>query len=407
MSHPQGETKQATCSANIGLSMSKLKISKDGKTNSSLSDSEVPTTIHTTIHPLLLNFAARGGFSKSNEVLMLFEKNHICSSLGIPFLVISKAKFVHGHPPLTNTEEYDKFITIVLSCIMSHDSEGSEEENILSDFEGEMPGFGGDLSCAQFLPTHAIENGTLRDKCVYPTCNTPKLCSPYTAGLLVDLRDSSGIMITQSIMNTDTFTKLIWGATGDLTSLRYQNNLGTIMSKNVVDVQLGFSSPGRLLGMGKAVESLPYAFKKGLPNKDQGHDWSPRAMNRRCVPLPLSQSFAKYAMDDLHRIDAILSYRKPSARSYKSALDATTRFLTELENPQGAIQQVLNEMRYFERKYGMQKRIKAVEINRVLVHIQIAFKGRLSSSQSQQVDRALQRVSRSVSVTIPKDLSWN
>jgi hypothetical protein len=386
----QGESKQSGDS-DIAKAMSKLKVDKK--------IAAVNETPRPTIHPLLLNFATRGGFATSDDALLLLEKNCICSSLGVPFLVVSKAEFVHGHNPLMDAAEYDKFLSLLLAGVKAQ-----RGKNILADFEGEMPGFGGELICAQFLPTKAIENGTLSDRCGSGVPST--LYSPDTAGLLVDLRDLGGLMITQLIMNDQAYTKLIWGATGDLTSLRYQSNLGQIHSKNVVDVQLGFSSPGRLLGMGKAVSGLPNNFKRNLPDKDQGHDWSPRAENRRCVPLPLSTSFAKYAMDDLHRIDAILSFKRPRGRSYKTALLATNRFLAELENAQGAITQVQRELGYFGRKYGMQKRIKAVEINRVLIHIQNAFKGQLSTSQKQVIKRALQRVCREVLVTIPKDLSW-
>ena len=111
-------------------------------------------------------------------------------------------------------------------------------------------------------------------------------------------------------------------------------------------------------------------------------------------------------MDDLHRIDAILSCLRPSGNSYKSALRVTDVFLAELENPSGAILQIQNELGYFARKYGIQKRIKAVEINRVLVHIKNAFEGRLSIRQKQIIEQALQRVTRATSVTVPNDLSW-
>ena len=393
----QGETKTSGAKKthtsdthNLDTVMTNLKIAS-GETNS--------ISINKKIHPLLLNFATSGGYETSNDDLLLLEQNHICSSLGVPFLVISKDTFITGHKPLIDTTKYNKFLALVLKSVKAQ-----QGEIILADFEGEMPGFGGDLSCAQFMPTRVIEN-SLVTKCT-SNANECLLCSPHTAGLIVDLRDTGGIMITQLIMSDVAFTKLIWGATGDLTSLRYQRSLGNIRAKNVVDVQRGFSSPGRLLGMGTAISRCPRKFIQGLPSKDQGHDWSPRAQNRRCVPLPLSQSFAKYAMDDLHRIDAILSCLRPSGNSYKSALRVTDVFLAELENPSGAILQIQNELGYFARKYGIQKRIKAVEINRVLVHIKNAFEGRLSIRQKQIIEQALQRVTRATSVTVPNDLSW-
>ena len=348
-------------------------------------------------NPLLLNFAKLGGFDASPEKLELFEKNCVPSSLGIPFVVISKISFVAGHTPGNSDVEFKQLVNCVLDGI-----NGQRGSVYLADFEGEMPGFGGDLTVAQFLTTSTVERDSLVPK-------TGALGSPPSIGLLLDLRDVDGIAITRLIMGDSDFTKLIWGASGDLTSLRYQYSLQQIFAKNVVDVQRGFSIPGRLLGMATATDGLPYSFTRGLPAKDQGHDWTPRARNCRCVALPLNKNFSLYAMDDLHRIEAIISFKKPTnchTGSYTNARSVTTQFLKDLEVSGGAMAQVENEYRYFQRKYGMQKKIKAVELIRVLIHIQKVFEDSLSSSQKNSIETMLRVARRAALVNVPADLSF-
>ena len=114
-------------------------------------------------------------------------------------------------------------------------------------------------------------------------------------------------------------------------------------------------------------------------------------------------------MDDLHRIEAIISFKKPTnchTGSYTNARSVTTQFLKDLEVPGGAMAQVENEYRYFQRKYGMQKKIKAVELIRVLIHIKKVFEDSLSSSQKNNIESMLRVARRAALVNVPADLSF-
>ena len=112
-------------------------------------------------------------------------------------------------------------------------------------------------------------------------------------------------------MESPRITKLIWGADGDLISLRHQASLKSIRASSVIDVQLGFSQPSRRLGMARMLESVPPRMMQGLPMKDHQINYDPRARNMRCLRLPMNDRLACYSMDDLHRIEAILRTQTP------------------------------------------------------------------------------------------------
>merc|ERR1719510_2208933 len=97
-------------------------------------------------------------------------------------------------------------------------------------------------------------------------------------------------------METTAITKMIWGADGDVASLRYGPPAAplNISSAQVVDVQLAFSTPSRRLAMAKTLER------------------------------PLPTQVATYAMDDLHRLDLVLQHQRPSGNAgYMQALSVT------------------------------------------------------------------------------------
>ena len=80
--------------------------------------------------------------------------------------------------------------------------------------------------------------------------------------------------------------------------------------------QLGYSSPGKLLGMARMLQRVPYNAVKGLPSKElPGDFYAPQAANRRCLTLPMDHAFTAYALDDLHRIEAILLTQTPGMQT--------------------------------------------------------------------------------------------
>merc|ERR1711939_1043037 len=115
-------------------------------------------------------------------------------------------------------------------------------------------------------------------------------------------------------MESSDIVKLIWGAVSDVQSLLHQEQprrLG-IQVRSLVDVQLGFSTHDRRLGLARIPrENVHQSLLAGLPAKEVIDFNSPHSENRRALPIPLSETAAKYAMDDLHRLEAVLRSQCP------------------------------------------------------------------------------------------------
>ncbi len=348
------------------------------------------------VHELVQQFADEIGVGKSASSLLLLQRNCVFSSLGTPFLVLSKESFIRGHSPPSNEEEYTELLGHITSAVSGMDSNSF----MFADFEGEMPGFGSDISVAQFMRTSAMQHDRSEKK-------KTSLPPPESVGYLFDLRDAGGVLMTKRIMESSAVSKIIWGATGDLTSMRHQKSLGGIRPKNVMDIQLAYSRPGRLLGMAKMLDQrVPYSFKKQLPGKDIHQDWSPRAYNRRCVPLPISRGFALYAMDDLHRIDAIVRSQDMALRRYLATKEETKRFIVSIETASGALKSLFYNFKFFERKHGMQKKIKAVEFTRQIINILGIFGSSLSANEARKIDQIKKSIQPYLVCEVPNDLSF-
>ena len=149
-----------------------------------------------------------------------------------------------------------------------------------------MPGWAGELTCAQFLTTQAVKGGGEAGPLVRNVADAKDEASTTAApaalappGLLIDLRSKRGFALVKEIMENEAIAKLIWGADGDLTSLRYPvKTMGGgaaegIEAKNTVDVQLGYSTAQRRLGMARMLSRLPEAATKGLPAKAAAVDF--------------------------------------------------------------------------------------------------------------------------------------
>jgi hypothetical protein len=194
---------------------------------------------------------------------------------------------------------------------------------LVADFEGEMLGFGGEVTVATFLPherlptTHgdvALLREEIADKC--PGTRLPGLC--------IDMTCARGILLCRTIMESPDVAKLIWGAESDLCALVHQQfpRRTNIVPSRLVDVQLRFSeTPQKRLGLGRAIAHItkqcdihrtPHTTKNmtnllQLPNKQGSVDWDVMyAQNKRAMPFPLSTTHLQYALDDVHRIDIVL-----------------------------------------------------------------------------------------------------
>merc|ERR1719188_1020570 len=75
-------------------------------------------------------------------------------------------------------------------------------------------------------------------------------------GVMFDFRVLEAVAIVKRIMEAPTLCKAIWGADGDVSSLRFTpaSDPLRIVSVNVLDVQLAYSEPGKRLAMSKMLE---------------------------------------------------------------------------------------------------------------------------------------------------------
>jgi hypothetical protein len=171
-------------------------------------------------------------------------------------------------------------LTAKSSCCLRLTANVVQGRVILADFEGENIGWGGELVTAQFLPTQAL------DKSLSPT----RFLEPppeSEMGLLIDADREKSREIVRAVMESRQLTKIIWGADGDLATLRHQlydsnlNRVVPIRSINVIDVQLGFSTMSRRLGMKTMMERVPRSFTLGLSSKDlPGNFYEPSTRNQ-------------------------------------------------------------------------------------------------------------------------------
>ncbi|CAE8619449.1 unnamed protein product [Polarella glacialis] len=184
----------------------------------------------------------------------------ILSSLKTSFLVVSSCQLVAGTRAPSEEE-----LCLQKDTVMSFiDKWERDRVMMISDFEGEMPGHGGELVTAAFLPTIAVDKDNL-------ACLPQVGQQPAALGLLVDLRSSLGVLVLKRVMESKAITKLIWGADADLQSLIFQALPAplNVQPETVIDIQLAYSEPTRRLGMQRMLESVPANLVRGLPCKEQ------------------------------------------------------------------------------------------------------------------------------------------
>ena len=297
----------------------------------------------------------------------------VVSPLGTSFLLLSSTHIIESisAPSTLN------FSDVCLHADTLIDGWITSDEVILADFEGENMGFGGELKLAQFMPTKCINN-LLEINQSYP------LPEPSKVGLLVNASCPAGRALIKRIMSSASLTKLIWGADGDLTSLRHQSDLG-ISSTNVIDVQLLFSNPGKRLGMARALDALkelkPALFASiSLPEKEFDPTYYlASALNMESTTTPYTTSFVDYSMSDLHRIELLLLHLPATMqmRSVKEAMELTANDVELLESGTLGVlcTWLATEGEYYKRKFGQKKSEKATQFARAIKHAEIEFFG--------------------------------
>lgn len=272
---------------------------------------------------------------------------------------------------------------------------------------GENLGWGGELMIAQFLVRHHFDTQSMQPLAEVAT-PTKRL------GLLLDARCDHSVDLIRRIMTSSRLVKLLWGADSDLVSLCHQwcltcalAKFSSIEARNVIDLQLAYSSVGRRMGMSRALELYVRQSRSLLSSSDLPKTfYMPLSRNKRVLQFPLAKHIALYAVDDLHRIEAILSEARPPGGTYLSAKAETEQIQAKIAT--WDVDWLHLESRYFSRKYGWIQTAKAVQIARAIRHMELSM-GNPPMSTKSIIDGCTAQVRpvlRRNGVTIPSDLSF-
>jgi len=284
--------------------------------------------------------------------MMYLSKYIIYSSLNIPFRVISPKGLVKD-VPAPKKSEFLQLLQLLKAYVLECEK---EKRIVLVDFEGEMLGHCGELSTVAVLETSVLDNDLKR---------VSVQRDHFPLGLLIDLRTEECINAFRPLMESPGITKLMWGADADCQSLMHQEfpiQL-KIEPQAVIDIQLVFSSPGKRLGMAKMLTRLPKESISKLPNKEQ-IDWHKHhSKNQRALALPMSTEQARYACDDLHRIEAILEYGEPET-SYQKARELTENEIAKIKADPCGWASLEKHLSYYLQRAGEEQLSYAVRIAR-------------------------------------------
>ena len=266
---------------------------------------------------------------------MRFSKQHISStfgvnapyvacaysSLGVPFILFSDQldTFVQ-HPSVATNRPYtpnelDVLRRELVRLYLGQPGSSQKPSAVVADFEGEMLGFGGEMTVATFLPYMCETTNTDRN----PTrSQTDHLLPPAPLpGLCIDMTGPTGISLCKEIMEHSDLCKLVWGMESDCAAMLHQHypRYLDILPTNAVDVQLRFSkTPSKRLALHEALKTAantPHeSFRENisqLPNKTDVIHWDELyARNKRAMPFPLCEKHLLYALDDTHRVDLVI-----------------------------------------------------------------------------------------------------
>jgi len=317
------------------------------------------------------------------------------STLHCPFLVVSDGQLVESCQ-VPSPSQLSHLLNLVNKYITGCEEQGAV---MIADFEGEMPGHGGVLTIAQLQLTSAVDGHTLQPQ---PSQPWP----PRSLGLLIDLRSETCVAVMRRVMESSRIVKLLWGAGGDFKSLLYQQVpiALRVQPSATVDVMKAFHS----LGMAEMMKHLHPERLAGLPSKQQIDFDAFHSLNCQALPPPIGLHAAKYAMDDLHRIELILQSKVPSGGSLLQAKDATDKMLLELLADPCGLQSLRAEMRRFQQRSGAGQTCKAVEMMRHIISLRI--RGMDAGPEQvfiEEVETSAKAHLQSVGVVIPTDLSFS
>ncbi|CAJ1366434.1 unnamed protein product [Effrenium voratum] len=305
--------------------------------------------------PLLLGMA---GEQETPELLNFLEPFVLRSSLGCPFIVLSDTEVVEGIDQPTQ-QDFCRLLMLARGFLARC---GATYSTLLVDFEGEMPGHGGEISIAQLQYTAVLDPRTLAARRLNRN-QDQRFQSP---GFLIDLRSPLCIELIRQVMEDPFITKILWGANGDCQCLMYQQRprpLG-IRPQRIIDAQVAFDNQNRI-GMAKMLGQVPNEIKAGLPTKEDQIKWDFfHCKNDRALSLPLSRQSALYAVDDLHRIEAILGSKQPPSGSYAGALHLTSTLVQDLCDDPFGMKTLEQDLRWLEKRDGTKRSVKAVQILR-------------------------------------------
>jgi len=276
---------------------------------------------------------------------------------------------------------------------------------MLADLEGNMLGFGGTATTAALQVTRSVCAETLVPR-------PPPVDRPQDPGLLLDLSYAPCVLLLKLIMESPDIKKFLWGALEDCKAMLHQSMPVPLDIHPValVDAQLAFSTAQHRMGMSSMLEQVPQSILRGLPKKEQ-IDWDRSfAQNLPVWNPPFSQKLARYAVDDLHRLEAVLRSMVPRPRgSYVIAKYETADQLKKLKKDNLGINDLLQ---YFEKLpylAGDKRLARAVKVVRHL-HSLTEMDAILNQSQQSTVDLVAQRaheILQRAGVDVAADLSFN
>lgn len=227
-----------------------------------------------------------------------------CGGEGQLFVILSsQPDFVQGR--CCSPKDYDQLLDWTRQYLQWFDP---QEIACLLDFQGDMPGFSGDLLISTCpLPCSSRKTRKMLMQILFTSVHI---------GFLIDLGCRENIGLIKSVLEQDSRLKLCWDFQEVLQGLIYQAHPSEFNAclKNVIDVQNPFSRTenhlASLSSKMKEVASVQKdptcraelaAPKMDPPDWDKYHACSERAFRR-----PFSRHFLEYGASNVLAVEAII-----------------------------------------------------------------------------------------------------